>query len=76
VIPKSRGGEHVWENVVAACQPCNAKKSDKMLEHTTMALRRKPQAPHALTWVLVAVGNVRADWEPYLGIEISRPLSA
>ncbi len=76
VIPKSRGGEHIWENVVAACQPCNAKKSDKMLEHTTMALRRKPQAPHALTWVLVAVGNVRADWEPYLGIEISRPLSA
>jgi 5-methylcytosine-specific restriction endonuclease McrA len=76
VIPRSRGGEHVWENVVAACQPCNAKKGDKMLENTAMVLRKKPQAPHALTWVLVAVGNVRPDWEPFLGIERSGALSA
>ncbi len=76
VIPRSRGGQHVWENVVAACQPCNAKKGDKMLEQTTMVLRRKPQAPHALTWVLVAVGNVRPDWEPFLGLEAVQPLSA
>lgn len=69
VIPRSRGGSHTWENVVAACQPCNAKKGDKLLENTAMHLRRKPQAPHALTWVLVAVNNVSPDWAPYLGIE-------
>jgi 5-methylcytosine-specific restriction endonuclease McrA len=76
VIPRSRGGQHVWENVVAACQPCNAKKGDKMLENTSMVLRRRPAAPHALTWVLVAVGNVRPDWEPYLGLDAVQPLSA
>src|ERR687890_185054 len=26
VVPRSRGGEHVWENVVAACRPCNTAK--------------------------------------------------
>lgn len=71
VIPRSRGGQHVWENVVAACQPCNARKGDTMLEHTNMVLRRRPQAPHALTWVLVAVGNVQPDWEPYLSMSFT-----
>src|SRR6266568_455589 len=28
VIPKSRGGEHVWENVVAACRRCNSRKEN------------------------------------------------
>lgn len=66
VIPRSRGGEHVWENVVAACRPCNASKGDRFLEETHFTLRRRPQAPQALTWVLFAVGRVSPDWEPYL----------
>lgn len=68
VTPRSRGGTHTWENVVASCQPCNARKGDKFLDQTNLVLRRKPQAPHSLTWVLVAVGNVAPDWEPFLGI--------
>ena len=72
VVPRSRGGQHHWENVVAACQPCNARKGDTLLEHSTMILRRRPQPPHALTWVVVAVGSVQPDWVPYL----SMPLSA
>lgn len=28
VIPKSRGGKHVWENVAAACEKCNYEKAD------------------------------------------------
>ena len=66
VIPRSRGGQHIWENVVASCQPCNARKGDKMLDQTNLVLRRRPVAPHSLTWVLVAVGNVSPDWEPFL----------
>src|SRR5438128_7000567 len=30
VIPKSRGGEHVWENVVAACRRCNSRKEIRL----------------------------------------------
>lgn len=66
VLPRSRGGQHIWENVVAACRPCNAKKGDALLEHSGMHLRRRPTAPHALTWVLVAVGDMRPDWAPFL----------
>ena len=73
VIPRSRGGEHAWENVVAACRPCNAKKGDQLLEHTSMVLRRRPVAPHAVTWILFAIGTVRPDWEPYLGFDPAAP---
>ena len=31
----------------------------------------KEQAPHALTWVLVAVGNVQPDWEPFLSVSFT-----
>ena len=66
VVPRSRGGEHVWENVVAACRPCNTAKRDRLLSETSMTLRRRPAAPRALTWISVAVGSVPTHWEPYL----------
>src|SRR3989338_8600869 len=27
VIPRYRGGQHTWENVVSACVPCNRRKA-------------------------------------------------
>lgn len=66
VVPRSKGGEHTWENVVAACRPCNVRKRDRLLHETTMVLHRRPTAPVALTWVVVAVGTVPTHWEPYL----------
>ncbi len=66
VVPRSRGGQHVWENVVAACRPCNAQKRDRLLSETSMVLRRRPTAPKELTWITVAVGTVPSHWEPYL----------
>ena len=38
VVPRSRGGESVWENVVTACAPCNHKKGDRLLEEARMEL--------------------------------------
>jgi 5-methylcytosine-specific restriction endonuclease McrA len=66
VVPRSRGGGHVWENVVAACRPCNLRKRDRMLEETSMRLLRRPAFPQELTWVTVAVGSVPDHWQPYL----------
>ena len=34
VVPRSRGGEHSWENCVAACSTCNHRKADKLLGRT------------------------------------------
>lgn len=45
IIPRSRGGEDTWENLVVACMPCNTKKGDKLLEDTNMILRTIPRKP-------------------------------
>jgi 5-methylcytosine-specific restriction endonuclease McrA len=66
VVPRSRGGQHVWENVVAACRRCNTTKRDRYLDETGMHLQREPRAPRHLSWITVAVGQVPALWEPYL----------
>jgi 5-methylcytosine-specific restriction endonuclease McrA len=67
VVPRSRGGAHTWENVVAACSRCNSSKRDRFLEETPMRLRTRPQAPRHLSWVAVVVGTVPEHWERYLG---------
>ena len=67
VVPRSRGGEHVWENVVAACRRCNTNKRDRLLHETTMRLPHHPEAPRHLSWVMVAFGEVPDAWQQYLG---------
>jgi 5-methylcytosine-specific restriction endonuclease McrA len=66
VLPRSRGGEHAWENVAAACRPCNLRKRDRTPEEAGMDLHRVPRAPRELAWVVVAVGRVPEAWKPYL----------
>jgi 5-methylcytosine-specific restriction endonuclease McrA len=67
VVPRSRGGAHVWENVVAACSPCNTAKRDRLVHETSMRLRSRPAAPRQLSWVAAVVGQVPDPWTPYLG---------
>jgi 5-methylcytosine-specific restriction endonuclease McrA len=45
VIPRARGGITSWENVVAACSPCNLKKGSRLLQQTGMQLRKAPKCP-------------------------------
>lgn len=66
VIPRSRGGPHTWENVVACCRRCNTLKSDRLLRDCPLELRSTPSAPTRFVWLKVAVGTVPADWTPYL----------
>ncbi len=47
ILPRSKGGPHSWDNVVAACRRCNARKRDHLLEETGMKLRRHPLPPGA-----------------------------
>jgi 5-methylcytosine-specific restriction endonuclease McrA len=68
VVPRSRGGDHSWDNVVAACGRCNTAKRDRLLEETGMRLHRRPEAPPQLSWVAVAVQRVPSDWARYLGM--------
>lgn len=45
IIPRSRGGEDTWQNLVVACLHCNTKKGDKLLEETNLVLNTIPTKP-------------------------------
>lgn len=66
VTPRSRGGSHTWDNVVAACRLCNSRKRDRLLHETSMELLTAPQEPPVGSWVSLCVARVPPAWEPYL----------
>jgi 5-methylcytosine-specific restriction endonuclease McrA len=73
VVPRSRGGEHTWENVVAACLRCNTQKRDRLLHETSMRLPRPPRPPAFMARVVLADRRLPDAWSPYLhrGLERS-----
>jgi 5-methylcytosine-specific restriction endonuclease McrA len=66
VIPRSKGGTHTWDNVVACCRRCNTYKSDRLLADCSLELATTPSAPTQYVWVKVAAGRVPAAWAPFL----------
>ena len=66
VVPRSRGGAHTWENVVAACRACNSRKRDRLLEETNFVLRQPPAAPRQRVWLLSYRSGTNPDWDQYL----------
>jgi 5-methylcytosine-specific restriction endonuclease McrA len=45
VIPRSRGGKHVWDNLTSACRPCNHRKGGKTVAEARMTLHHSPYEP-------------------------------
>jgi 5-methylcytosine-specific restriction endonuclease McrA len=45
VIPRSKGGRTVWENIVAACAPCNLAKGGRSPKEAHMHPRIPPRRP-------------------------------
>ncbi len=43
VVPRSRGGQSTWENLVASCKACNGKKGNRLLKDVHMHLLRQPR---------------------------------
>ena len=43
VLPRSRGGKHKWDNVVACCLSCNRKKGDRTPSEAKMDLLSNPK---------------------------------
>ena len=68
VVPRSKGGPHTWDNVVAACRPCNARKRDRSPEESGMRLTRRPCVPSKPAWIMLTAGSFPEAWEPYLGL--------
>ena len=66
VLPRSRGGGHDWENLVAACRRCNLAKRDRTPEEAGMRLRRPGCPPRPGSWVVVGASRMPDAWKPYL----------
>lgn len=68
VVPRSRGGEHSWENCVAACAGCNHRKADRLLTELGWTLRAVPLPPKGQHWRLLStVKELDPAWVRYLG---------
>lgn len=45
IHPQDKGGRDTWDNLVLACDSCNNKKANRLLEQTDMKLRKAPYRP-------------------------------
>ena len=66
VVPRSRGGDHSWDNVVSACHRCNHQKADKTLKELGWRLRATPREPVGAAWRILGTGRADRRWVPYL----------
>lgn len=70
VLPRHRGGQHVWENVVAACKVCNHRKGGKTLQETHMHLVRRPfRPPSTPRYLFSSYLKTEHTWHKFLGVE-------
>ncbi len=70
LIPRSRGGQTTWDNVVAACSPCNLKKGGKLPKAAKMWPAQQPFRPtvHQLhaNGRLFPPNYLHESWQDYL----------
>ncbi len=67
VKPRHRGGEHSWENLVAACPACNRRKGGRNPTEAAMALRQPPREPSASAEYLFGhLLETHTEWSDYI----------
>ncbi|MCH7879377.1 MAG: HNH endonuclease [candidate division Zixibacteria bacterium] len=66
VIPRRKGGEDTWENLVTACAPCNSKKGHRTPEQAGLRLKRPPKRPSRITFIRQSARLAHDSWRPYL----------
>jgi 5-methylcytosine-specific restriction endonuclease McrA len=68
VIPRYRGGEHIWENVVSACIPCNRHKAGKTPTEAGMGLIHQPAVPKGNRFFYLPRNyqQIHSQWQKYL----------
>ncbi|HZD18979.1 MAG TPA: HNH endonuclease [Actinomycetota bacterium] len=64
VVPRSKGGTHTWDNVVAACRRCNSRKENRLTQEAGLRLAREPAAPR--DGFRLSLGRLEPEWEPFL----------
>lgn len=68
VIPKSRGGDFSWGNIVTCCLDCNWVKANMTPEEARMPLLNVPKAPKVYARNSFTAGpNCPSQWRDYIG---------
>lgn len=70
VIPRSKGGKTVWENIVMSCYKCNDEKGNQHLSESGMKLLAVPTKPRVLPMnePYIDIRKAPPEWEPYIKI--------
>jgi 5-methylcytosine-specific restriction endonuclease McrA len=69
VLPRDRGGQTTWENIVCSCIPCNTRKGNKLPHEAGMQLVRKPKRPKWRPFVNVSISSHPHDsWKHFLDL--------
>jgi 5-methylcytosine-specific restriction endonuclease McrA len=67
VMPKSRGGDSSWTNLVAACAKCNTRKGNQKPNECGMPLTKKPKRP---LWLELHINNLaetlKSSWDRWI----------
>jgi 5-methylcytosine-specific restriction endonuclease McrA len=66
VVPKSRGGDNSWKNIVAACKKCNQRKGNKTPDESGMHPINKPAKPRADILRFLKKEQIAPVWKDYL----------
>lgn len=67
VIPRHLGGKHSWENLVAACPPCNHHKGGRTADQAHMRLLHMPKEPPASARYLFSRHLLEnEEWLPFI----------
>ena len=71
VLPRSRGGESAWDNLVACCKRCNHRKGNRTPEESGMHLLRRPRgfSLHVNRQIMRYLGRADETWRKYLFYE-------
>jgi 5-methylcytosine-specific restriction endonuclease McrA len=67
VIPRSRGGDTTWENIVCSCVKCNVRKGGRTPQEAHMKLIRDPVKPKRSPLLSIKLGNPKYEsWKTFL----------
>lgn len=67
VVPRSRGGETSWENIVCSCVQCNVRKGGRTPHEAHMHLVRPPVRPKRSPLLTIKLGNPKyQSWKAFL----------
>lgn len=66
VIPRCRGGDDSWTNVVTACRACNQKKDGRTPEEANMILLAIPYVPNYAEWLALRNRRILEDQMEFL----------